>query len=286
MAKHFASLGRKVLLVDADLRNPSLHQKLNGDNSAGLSNYLTGACSPPEVMQKTEIPNLAFIASGPLPPNAADLLGGPRVLSLLSVGCEVFDLIIDRWAAGLGSGRCATAGKRRLSNRLYRGCRNNAHRGHSRRAQTPAACPREFGRCRPHQVRRQVGNLWLRLWQRATSIATNTITALRTPSLSHEAPRKFRSWQISGRELIKIADNIMTDHSTIWMAIDLMRAPANVRRVRAAALAEGCRVSCWRLPLGTSRLSVRPKGAPNRSEHSLREAAAFLHRADLAAPRC
>ena len=54
MAKHFASLGRKVLLVDADLRNPSLHQKLNGDNSAGLSNYLTGACTPPEVMQKTE----------------------------------------------------------------------------------------------------------------------------------------------------------------------------------------------------------------------------------------
>ena len=94
MAKHFASLGRKVLLVDADLRNPSLHQKLNGDNAAGLSNYLTGACSPPEVMQKTEIANLAFIASGPLPPNAADLLGGPRVLSLLSVGCEVFDLIV------------------------------------------------------------------------------------------------------------------------------------------------------------------------------------------------
>ncbi len=94
MAKHFASLGRKVLLVDADLRNPSLHQKLNRDNSAGLSNYLTGACSPPQVMQKTEVPNLAFMASGPLPPNAADLLGGPRVLSLLSVGCEVFDLIV------------------------------------------------------------------------------------------------------------------------------------------------------------------------------------------------
>jgi succinoglycan biosynthesis transport protein ExoP len=94
VAKHFASLGRKVLLVDADLRNPSLHQKLNGDNESGLSNYLTGACTPPEVMQKTEIANLAFIASGPLPPNAADLLGGPRLLSLLSIGCEVFDLIL------------------------------------------------------------------------------------------------------------------------------------------------------------------------------------------------
>jgi polysaccharide biosynthesis transport protein len=45
-------------------------------------------------MQKTEIANLAFIASGPLPPNAADLLGGARILSLLSIGSEVFDLIV------------------------------------------------------------------------------------------------------------------------------------------------------------------------------------------------
>jgi Mrp family chromosome partitioning ATPase len=45
-------------------------------------------------MQKTEIPTLAFIASGPTPPNAADLLGGARLVSLLSIGLEVFDLIV------------------------------------------------------------------------------------------------------------------------------------------------------------------------------------------------
>ena len=45
-------------------------------------------------MQTTEIPNLAFMASGPLPPNAADLLGGTRLVSLLSIGLEVFDLIV------------------------------------------------------------------------------------------------------------------------------------------------------------------------------------------------
>jgi capsular exopolysaccharide synthesis family protein len=94
IAKHFATMGHKVLLVDADLRNPSLHLKLNRDNSVGLSNYLTGACTPPDAMQKTEIPNLAFMASGPLPPNAADLLGGARLHSLLSIGSEVFDLIV------------------------------------------------------------------------------------------------------------------------------------------------------------------------------------------------
>ena len=94
IARHFANMGLKVLIVDADLRNASLHKKLNLDNSIGLSNYLTGACTPPETFQKTSVGNLAFMASGPLPPNAADLLGGSRLLSLVSVGLQVFDLIV------------------------------------------------------------------------------------------------------------------------------------------------------------------------------------------------
>src|SRR5262249_35215402 len=57
IAKHFAMLDRRVLLVDADLRNPSLHTKLNRDNSIGLSNYLAGACSPPEAIQTTDLRN-------------------------------------------------------------------------------------------------------------------------------------------------------------------------------------------------------------------------------------
>jgi len=94
VARHFAHIGLKVLLVDGDLRKPSLHTKLNLDNSTGFSSYLTGAAEPPQLLQKTDVPNLAFMASGPLPPNAADLLGSSRLLSLLSVGLEVFDLIV------------------------------------------------------------------------------------------------------------------------------------------------------------------------------------------------
>ena len=94
IARHFALMGMKVLLVDADLRNPSLHKKLGLLNDAGLSNYLTGKSTPPEVFQHTSIETLDFIASGPLPPNAADLLSGTRLMSLISVGLEVFDLII------------------------------------------------------------------------------------------------------------------------------------------------------------------------------------------------
>jgi polysaccharide biosynthesis transport protein len=54
---------------------------------------LTGG-APPEFLQRTDLPNLAFLASGPIPPNAADLLGSSRFLSLLSGGLQVFDLIV------------------------------------------------------------------------------------------------------------------------------------------------------------------------------------------------
>jgi polysaccharide biosynthesis transport protein len=50
--------------------------------------------TPPQVVQKTDRSNLAFISSGPIPPNAGDLLGGTRIFSLLSLGAEVFDIII------------------------------------------------------------------------------------------------------------------------------------------------------------------------------------------------
>ena len=71
-----------------------MHSKLGLDSSIGLSNFLTGTSLPPEVIQKTDHPNLAFMASGTLPPNAADLLGGTRLYSLISLGSEVFDLIV------------------------------------------------------------------------------------------------------------------------------------------------------------------------------------------------
>jgi polysaccharide biosynthesis transport protein len=94
LSRHFAQMGLKVLLVDSDMRRPSLHTKLGLDNSVGLSNFLTGALKPPQVIQATNTPNLAFMSAGPIPPNAADLLGGNRMFSLVSVGLQIFDLII------------------------------------------------------------------------------------------------------------------------------------------------------------------------------------------------
>jgi capsular exopolysaccharide synthesis family protein len=94
VARHFAAMGHRVLLVDADLRNPSLHTKLGRANAIGLGDYLAGRCSPPETFQATSLPNLAFMSSGAVTANAADLLASARLFSLLSTGLEVFNLIV------------------------------------------------------------------------------------------------------------------------------------------------------------------------------------------------
>ena len=94
LAKNFAQLGKRVLLIDADLRNPSLHRALGLENSGGLSNILAGAAKPNDVLQATSVAQLTFIASGPLPPNPAELLMGSKLLSLLTVAMEKYDQII------------------------------------------------------------------------------------------------------------------------------------------------------------------------------------------------
>lgn len=94
IAQHFSRLGLKVLLVDADMRSPSLHKALQADSSIGLSSCLAGVCQPPDAIQTTEISNLAFLPSGPLPPNAADLLSSPHLMSLLTLSLQAFDLVV------------------------------------------------------------------------------------------------------------------------------------------------------------------------------------------------
>jgi polysaccharide biosynthesis transport protein len=94
LAGQFAKLGLRVLLIDADLRKPSLHRFLNCVCNRGLSQYLIDGASPPEVFQVSAQPNLTLLPGGPLAPNPAELLAGPRMASLLSVAAERFDLVI------------------------------------------------------------------------------------------------------------------------------------------------------------------------------------------------
>jgi len=94
LARQFAATGLKVLVVDADLRNASLHTNTGLDNSVGLSTYLTRNCEASAAIRQIEPANLHVMTSGPLPPNPVELLHGPRFASLLSVNAEVFDLIV------------------------------------------------------------------------------------------------------------------------------------------------------------------------------------------------
>jgi capsular exopolysaccharide synthesis family protein len=94
LAINFAQMGKPVLIIDADLRNPVLHKLLKTSNKAGLSNYLSGNIGALEVVRPTEIPHLFVMTTGPLPPNPVELLSGMKLLTLLSQCEEHFAHVI------------------------------------------------------------------------------------------------------------------------------------------------------------------------------------------------
>lgn len=93
LATSFARLGMRVLLIDADLRNPSVHRLVAINNTSGLSNYLTGS-DWEEQVSVTDQANLFVIPTGPLPPNPAELLSGHRFPKLLEIAKEHFGIVI------------------------------------------------------------------------------------------------------------------------------------------------------------------------------------------------
>ena len=88
-----AEQGKKTLLVDADLRRPSIHRKLGISSETGLSNVLTGDLTWQETVVKVEgKPNLSVIPSGPPSHRAADVIG-PRMADLVDEFAKDFDLL-------------------------------------------------------------------------------------------------------------------------------------------------------------------------------------------------
>ena len=94
LAQGFARTGLKVLLLDLDLRNPSIHKLLGLDNRVGMSNLLTGSVDRAGLAQATVWPNLFVVPSGPIPPSPAELLAGPRLKSLLTEAAQEFDIVV------------------------------------------------------------------------------------------------------------------------------------------------------------------------------------------------
>ncbi|MBD8552708.1 polysaccharide biosynthesis tyrosine autokinase [Sphingomonas sp. CFBP 8764] len=86
--------GKRVLLLDADMRSPSMHSFAGLPNVAGLSNYLAGADNWQETLLDTPSRGVTLMPSGPTPPSAAELLSSDRITSLIRQASEQFDHIV------------------------------------------------------------------------------------------------------------------------------------------------------------------------------------------------
>jgi len=95
LAIAFGLAGHNVVLVDADLRRPALHRVLGSDNSIGVVNLLlSDTVLIGQAVRSTPYEHVRLAASGPLPPNPAELLGSARMAPLLARLRETFELMI------------------------------------------------------------------------------------------------------------------------------------------------------------------------------------------------
>ncbi len=98
----FQMANQKSIVINLDLRKPTLHHYFNVKNSAGMSTYLSGKRTIEEVIQHTEYQNLDIIASGPIPPNPSELILTQRLDRLIEHLKKAYDYIfIDSAPLGL-----------------------------------------------------------------------------------------------------------------------------------------------------------------------------------------
>lgn len=90
----FAQQEKKVLLVDADMRKPTVHYTFRIDNRRGLSSVLVGEYELNEAAIKSDVPNLDILPSGPIPPNPSELLGSNKMRRLIDEAKDQYDLVI------------------------------------------------------------------------------------------------------------------------------------------------------------------------------------------------
>jgi capsular exopolysaccharide synthesis family protein len=95
LASILSRLGKRVVLVDGDMRSPTAHVIAGtGVNTVGLSNYLAGDDDWQGMIQATKLPSLSIVSAGPIPPSAAELLSGDRFAHLIEELLRSYDHVL------------------------------------------------------------------------------------------------------------------------------------------------------------------------------------------------
>jgi len=94
VAGSFARMGKSVLLIDADLRRPSLHRRIQSSNERGLTTLLTTRDALDTVVQDSGQPNLTLMTSGAVPPSPTELLSSGRLEQIIQEAAQRFDMVI------------------------------------------------------------------------------------------------------------------------------------------------------------------------------------------------
>jgi capsular exopolysaccharide family len=94
LAVTMAQAEQRVILVDCDLRRPSLHTLFGVSNETGVTSALLDQADAPLPLLETEVPGLSLLPSGPLPPRPADLLGSRRMEALIKRLQESADMVL------------------------------------------------------------------------------------------------------------------------------------------------------------------------------------------------
>lgn len=92
-AQGFARMGKRVLLIDADLRRPSLHKQLSLKSDRGLSSLLTSH-DPLDAALQSSGSKLSVLVAGPIPPSPTELLSTPRIEDILQEAAAAFDVVL------------------------------------------------------------------------------------------------------------------------------------------------------------------------------------------------
>lgn len=94
LAVSIAQTGKKILLIDADMRRPVQHKNFSQKNKSGLSSLLAGVTNEKESTQLNILENLDLITAGPIPPNPSELLSSTKMKDLLTAFSSSYDMII------------------------------------------------------------------------------------------------------------------------------------------------------------------------------------------------